>query len=523
MTRFWKPFRVIISLIILSSITFIFIDFRQVFSSAWYDRFTYLQFIPSILKFITFAGILSVGFVVVILLTMLYGRVYCSTICPLGIIQDVISYISRKLRTKRFRFKYARPNYFLPYSLLILTVVTLLFGNLIVLYLLDPYSNYGRFASVFGRPVYILINNLLADILIKFKVYALSPFDIAHFDWLVIVFPLMLLGLVIWLSVTRGRLYCNTVCPVGTFLGILSKFSLFKIKIDTGKCTQCAKCAFVCKAQCISAKERTVDFSRCVGCFNCLTTCDNNSIKYQLSESYKKKKIEVQSTDESKRKFLAGSLLLTGVLFGLSRSARGGDTQGKSGKNLIPIRKKHYCSPPGSKSIQHFNKICTACHLCVSACPNGILQPSMLEYGMEGMLQPYMDNLSGFCNYDCTKCGEVCPTGAILPLKVEGKHTCQVGIVHFIKQNCIVYKDETSCGSCSEHCPTQAVRMVPYKGVLFIPQVNESICVGCGACEHVCPARPYRAIYVEGNPVHQLAKKPEIKKLEQKQTEEFPF
>jgi ferredoxin len=523
---FWKPFRVIISLICFLSITFLFIDFRQILPSEWYDGFTYLQFLPSLLKFIAFAGFLSLGFVIVTLLTLLFGRVYCSTICPLGVFQDIISFFSRKFRTKRFRFKYSRPNNFLRYSILVLAAIVLLFGNLTLLYILDPYSSFGRFASDFGRPVFIAINNFLAGVLIKFKVYALSPFEIAHFDWLTVIIPAALLILVVWLSVTRGRLYCNTVCPVGSLLGLISKYSLYKIQIDTSKCNQCAKCAFVCKAQCISAKERKVDFTRCVGCFNCLNACDSQSINYRFSRPYTKNKPKAEkfeSTDASKRQFIAGSLLLTGALFGISRSSRAAQTSGKSGDKPVPIKKQYVCSPPGSKGLSRFNDYCTACHLCVSACPNGILQPSFMEYGLSGMLQPYMDCNSGFCNYDCTECGEVCPTGAIMPLTVEEKHTTQVGIVHFIKQNCVVYTDRTSCGSCSEHCPTQAVRMVPFEDMLFIPQVDVNICVGCGGCEHVCPAKPYKAIYVEGNPVHQLAKKPEIKKLDQKQTDEFPF
>jgi ferredoxin len=98
-----------------------------------------------------------------------------------------------------------------------------------------------------------------------------------------------------------------------------------------------------------------------------------------------------------------------------------------------------------------------------------------------------------------------------------------MGKVHFIIKNCVVYTDETSCGSCAEHCPTQAVHMVPYKDGLTIPETNPSICIGCGACEHVCPAKPNKAIYVDGNPVHQVAREPEIEKQEEIKSEEFPF
>ncbi len=146
-----------------------------------------------------------------------------------------------------------------------------------------------------------------------------------------------------------------------------------------------------------------------------------------------------------------------------------------------------------------------------------MLKPAFKEYGWGGMMQPMMYFEDGFCNFDCTVCSEVCPNGAILPLTVEQKHATQVGRVIFLIQNCIVNTDKTSCGACSEHCPTQAVTMVPFEDGLTIPHVNPDICVGCGGCEYVCPVRPFRAIHVEGNPVH-LEAKP-FKESEQKEVE----
>jgi ferredoxin len=146
-----------------------------------------------------------------------------------------------------------------------------------------------------------------------------------------------------------------------------------------------------------------------------------------------------------------------------------------------------------------------------------------MEYGLVGLFQPYMDAANGYCNFECTQCSEVCPNSAILPLTVEEKKLTQIGIVKFIKENCVVYTDETLCGACSEHCPTKAVKMIRYKEKLNIPEVETDICIGCGACEHACPVRPHRAIYVDGNAVHQVAKAPKEEKLEQQKLEEFPF
>jgi len=137
-------------------------------------------------------------------------------------------------------------------------------------------------------------------------------------------------------------------------------------------------------------------------------------------------------------------------------------------------------------------------------------------------MQPVLGFEHGFCNYDCTICLDVCPSGALLPLTVAQKHQNQMGQVKFIIENCIVFTDGTSCGACSEHCPTQAVSMVAYKGDLTIPQTDVNICVGCGGCEYVCPATPNKAIYVEGIGKHN---KIEIKteKKEEVKVDDFGF
>jgi ferredoxin len=269
-----------------------------------------------------------------------------------------------------------------------------------------------------------------------------------------------------------------------------------------------------CKASCIDSKNKQIDYSRCITCFNCIEVCNRDAMKYQF---VKNPVTMAKPVNDSRRRFLSASLV-TGLAAGnlIAQEVTNGLLQKKELKRQVPI------APPGAVSFDHLREKCISCHLCVSKCPSHVIKPAFLEYGLGGIMQPKLYFDRGFCNYDCTICGDVCPTGAIHPLTKEEKNHTQLGQVLFIIENCIVYYDETSCGACSEHCPTQAVHMVPYKGALTIPETDTSICVGCGGCEYVCPAIPFKAIYVEGLTTQNII---EIKKEEVEETviEDFGF
>jgi ferredoxin len=516
---FLKPARVIISLIFFLLITFVFIDFTNTLSGKLIQSVLYLQFVPSLIYFLEMAGLATAGFIFILLLTLLFGRVYCSSICPLGTLQDIIIWTSGKIR-KRKRFKKQKDLAWLKYGLLAVVAISLVLGYISPLLMLDPYSNYGRIAANLFRPVYLLLNNLGAYSLEQMEVYSLYRVEPGITHWSSVGFSLLIFLTVFVLSVRFGRLFCNSLCPLGAFLGLISKVSLYRINLDKVLCTSCGSCSNVCKAGCIDIKNREVDFSRCVSCYNCLTSCPSSGVTYGIQ--WKKEAQEPVKFDPERRSVLAGGIFAVVSLATMPLLAQQRRRRGK-GKEPEPIIREYPVSPPGSGSHEEFMGACTACHLCVSACPTHVIKPSLLEYGLEGFMQPRMDYKANYCNFDCTICSEVCPTGALTPLTLEEKHVLQLGKVKFVKHNCIVHTEGTDCGACSEHCPTKAVYMIPYKGKLFLPEVNPDICVGCGACEYACPTDP-KSIYIEGNPVHLEADKPLIEALEQPdEDEDFPF
>ncbi len=211
-------------------------------------------------------------------------------------------------------------------------------------------------------------------------------------------------------------------------------------------------------------------------------------------------KISGEPENPAKRQFIATALLT--AIAAPKTFAR---------KKTLTLQDNKYVrhkpiSPPGAVSVEHLLHHCTSCHLCVSKCPSNVIKPAFLEYGIGGIMQPVIFYEKGFCNYYCTVCSDICPNGALVKLTEEQKRLTQIGKVVFNEDICVVHTDGTNCGACAEHCPTQAVKMIPYKDGLTTPFINQDICVGCGGCEFICPVRPYRAIFVEGNSVQLQAK-----------------
>ncbi len=533
-----RKLRIGLAIVAIIVLTFFFLDFSHLLPES-VQSITKIQLVPALLS-------LSMGILLLLLLlTLVFGRVYCSIICPLGIYQDVVSRLANLFRKKKLRHRFRKAKTILRWSVLSLVVITYVSGLGLVLDLLDPYSIYGRIAVHLFKPVYMAANNGLEHLFTAFNNYTFYKVDIPFWGWTSFGLALLSLLVVSVLAWRFGRSWCNTICPVGTVLGFFSKFSVFRLSINHETCNQCGLCSFNCKASCIDNKKANIDYSRCVACFNCMETCNKKAVRYLPFWKVKKQEIDTNRTkietnkkietntkietkaktnaktnpDASKREFL--SVLMMSSLLLPKALAAGFNPELIN--NLRPLKRTVPLMPPGAGDRARFNNLCTSCHLCVSKCPGNVLQPGLLQYGAEGLMQPQMLFDRGYCNYDCTLCTEVCPSGALKTLTKEEKHRTQMGRVVFVLENCVVYRNETHCGACSEHCPTQALRMVPYKGNLTIPEPHPDICIGCGGCEFICPVAPYKAVYVEGHEIQQPAKVFEDEEREEVVLDDFGF
>lgn len=492
-------------MLFFAAVTALFLDFTGTIH-AWLGWTAKVQFLPALLA--VNAGVVAL----LVLLTLLAGRVYCSVICPLGVMQDIVSWISGRRKKKKYRFSYSPEVKWLRYGVLGLFVIALIAGVGSFVALLAPYSSYGRIATNLFAPVYRWGNNLLAYFAERADSYAFYETEV----WLKSL-PTFLIAAVtfvvlIILAWRNGRTYCNTVCPVGTVLGFFSRFSLFRPVIDAEKCKNCSLCSRGCKAACIDYRNHRIDYSRCVACMDCIDTCKHDALRLE----YRWKKTNKTATDKpaqtvtseqidtARRSFLSATAVLaaTSVVKAQEKKVDGGLAVIEDKK--IPVRATPIV-PPGAWSARHFARHCTACQLCVSACPNNVLRPSIEP---ARLMQPEMSYERGYCRPECTRCSGVCPAGAIRPITIEEKSSTRIGHAVWIRKNCIPLTDGVECGNCARHCPSGAILMVPSDNddpnSIRIPVVNAERCIGCGACENLCPARPFSAIYVEGHTMHSV-------------------
>ncbi len=498
-----RTLRIVLALFFFVSLTLLFLDFTGVLQQyvGWIAK---LQFLPALLS-------LNIGVIVgVLLVTLLFGRLYCSTLCPLGVMQDVFGRIGSKSRKQPYRYVKNRP--WLRYGVLVLFFCLVIAGFTAIAALIAPYSAFGRIAQNLLQPLYLWCNNLLATWAESRGSFAFHHVEIWVRSMVVMIIAIVTLLLVGGLSLFYGRAWCNNICPVGTLLGFVSRFSIFKPYIRADKCVGCHQCEHNCKAQCIDIETRTIDYSRCVDCFDCIGSCRFGAFSYgrppkngeagsAQSCGCSKTIVAAEEVDGGKRKFLVTTAALAGATMVQAQNKKVDGGLAVLEDKVVPKRTTPI-KPAGAKSLKHFAQHCTACQLCVAECPNGVLRPSS---SLSTLMQPEMSYERGYCRPECTRCSEVCPAGAIERVTPIEKSAIHIGVAVWVPDNCVVLTDGVSCGHCASHCPTGAIIMVPHKqgdAARLIPSVDETRCIGCGACENLCPARPLSAIHVEGREVH---------------------
>lgn len=446
-----KTIRIILAALMLAGITALLLGGNTIEGGGlrqWFGWMPKVQLLPAILS-------LNVVVVIAILVvTLLIGRAYCSVVCPMGVFQDIFVWARRIIYGKKHKYHYAKAANGMRYIVLVLFVLAMLVGMGSIAVLIAPYSAYAR-----------MVTGLHATGVVQ---------------WVAII-TLVVIGL---MSFTMGRIWCNTLCPVGTLLGLISRHSLFGIRINADKCAGCRKCEHRCKAMCIDIDNKSVDRSRCVDCMDCLAECKSGAITFGRKITRPTGKDEV---DGSRRKFVVGTVAVGAAMAVQAQEQKLDGGLAALMDKQVPLRKTSL-KPFGAISLKNFSTRCTACQLCVSQCPEKVLRPSAK---LESLMQPEMNYTDGYCRMACTRCSEVCPAGAIKPITKEEKTVISIGCAVVLKDNCI------GCGTCARHCPSAAISMVDGK-----PAVNEARCLGCGACEYYCPARPMTAIYVEGREIH---------------------
>lgn len=502
-----RKVRIILAALFFTGITMLFLDFTGTLH-AWLGWMAKIQFLPAVLA--VNAGVVAV----LVLLTLIFGRVYCSVICPLGIMQDIIAWFGKKSRKNRYA--YSGEKKLLRYGIFLIFIIALVAGIGSFAALLAPYSSYGRIAQNLFAPVYQAGNNLLAWMAERADSYAFYTTDIwikSTATFIIAAATFVILFILAW---RNGRTYCNTICPVGTFLSFISRFSWLKPVIDTDKCVNCRKCERNCKAACIDIRNHTIDYSRCVVCMDCIDNCHKGAIRYmhpsksgktavapkQDDKTGNNKNTDNKETDTSRRSFITATAIAA-----TAATLKAQEMKVDGGLAIIEDKKvpdrQTPIVPPGALGIRSFTQHCTACQLCVSVCPNGVLRPST---DITRLMQPEMGYERGYCRPECNKCSEVCPAGAIHPITIADKSSTQIGHAVWVKENCVPLTDGVECGNCARHCPSGAITMVlsdpANPASPKIPAVNEERCIGCGACEYLCPARPFSAIYVEGHRMH---------------------
>lgn len=434
---------------------------------------------------------------ILIFITVVLGRVFCGWICPLGTLNNIIS----SFRNRKY-FIQKESLYKFKYLLLISLLVSSIFG-LQIAGIFDPISLTIRSFSVSLYPMFNYVISLFFDNIYKLQIpvftdfseyiysifkKTLLPFQQTYYNQGIFIGILFLF--ILGLNLIENRFWCRYLCPLGALLGILSRFSILKRNVSEG-CTSCGVCASVCQSNASPDKKNTWRKSECMFCWNCDDICPNNAVSFGFIKKSAKASLDL------KRRNVIISALSGAIAVPLLR-------QNPLNKELV--FNPYLIRPPGSLNEREFLKKCVRCGECMKVCLTNGLQPTFLQAGLEGIWTPILIPKIGYCEYRCTLCGQVCPTGAIKKLKIEDKIKIKIGLAMIDKGRCLPYSHNKPCIVCEEVCPTpkkaiwfEKVDVKDREGqikTLQQPHVDLDLCIGCGICETKCPVVDKPAIYI---------------------------
>lgn len=456
-------------------------------------------------------------------LTMVFGRVFCGWICPFGTLHHFFAWIlpspkgrgaSRVEANKTHG--YQRAKYYLMYAFLLASVAGSAIGGL-----LDPICvavraiglgvipavqylsgrGLGAAQNVAARPLQNAADGT-QDFLAQ-TVWQNKQFYF-HQTWLIV----FLLVAILFMNRFVPRFWCRVLCPLGAFLGVFARFSLFGMEKDHAKCTDCNLCLVNCQGADSPQGGVKHRQDECHMCMNCESACPEDVIKFRFLPN-RKSTITKPDTD---RRTLIATVAAGAATIPAMRIADSLDVNYHS----------KVIRPPGAVEERAFLERCIRCAECMKVCPNNALHPALFEAGVEGLWTPILIARIGYCEHSCVLCGQVCPTGAIQKITEkeklgQGVPPVKIGTAFYDHGRCLPWSMQTPCIVCEEFCPTSpkaiwveeveapmrektagpngeqpAMKQVK----LQRPHVDPSLCIGCGACEKVCPVQDQPAVYI---------------------------
>ncbi|MDW7760807.1 MAG: 4Fe-4S binding protein [Acidobacteriota bacterium] len=440
-----------------------------------------------------FASFLLAG--ITLLVTLILGRVACGWACPLGTLHQFFSWVFKKARFLKPKND-GKAGLAWKYVVLVFVLAGSLFTLNLVGYL-DPLSFLYRSFTLAVFPFLAFGADAVLDVLYGTGMTTAGR-SLGQFVENMMFNTIFLQGLFIGLLLTgavmlnawKERFWCRYLCPLGALLGLFSRWNIFKLRIDEDKCIKCGLCNLHCETQATPFPNAEWKSSECVYCQTCAAICPTAAISFPLKPAPAK----MTGIDLSRRKLV----LTTFLGFAAAPLFRITPARKRASEKLI--------RPPGSLPEEDFLRTCVKCGACMKVCPTNGLQPTLSEAGPEGIWTPMLVPKIGYCEYYCSLCTQVCPTGAIRELTVEEKVDVKIGTSWVDKSRCIPYVFGKPCIVCEEHCPTspKAIKLVEVEAKLpdgsivtqMGPVIDLDLCIGCGVCENKCPVMDKPAIFV---------------------------